>query len=54
MEIIGDAIEHCSVYLFPFIIEYSIIGSEVLFRFVSGLKSLLLLILTHKEWPRLR
>ena len=31
IEIIGDTMENASVYLFPFIIEYSIIGSAVLF-----------------------
>ncbi len=29
---LGDTIEHSSVYLFPFIVEYSIIGSAVLYR----------------------
>ena len=31
VKIIGDAMENSSAYLFPFIIEYSIIGSHVLF-----------------------
>ena len=26
LDILGDTIESCSVYLFPFIIEYSMIG----------------------------
>ena len=33
IEIIGEAIENSSVYLYPFIIEYSIIGISVLYRF---------------------
>ena len=32
IEIIGEAIEDSSVYLYPFIIEYSIIGISVLYR----------------------
>lgn len=31
LEIIGDAAATSSVYLFPFIIEYSIIGIEVIY-----------------------
>ena len=33
IEIIGGAIEHSSVYLYPFIIEYSIIGISVVYRY---------------------
>ena len=32
IEIIGEAMEHASVYLYPFIIEYSIIGISVMYR----------------------
>ena len=32
IEIIGEAIEDSSVYLYPFIIEYSIIGISVVYR----------------------
>ncbi len=32
IQIIGDTVEHISVYLFPFIIEYSIIGISVFSR----------------------
>lgn len=35
IEIIGEAIESSSVYLYPFIIEYSIIGISVVYRYVS-------------------
>ena len=31
-EIIGETMENASVYLFPFIIEYSIIGSAVIYN----------------------
>ena len=31
VKIIGDAMENSSAYLFPFIVEYSIIGSHVLY-----------------------
>ena len=34
IEIIGEAMEHASVYLYPFIIEYSIIGISVMYRWV--------------------
>lgn len=33
IEIIGEAIESSSVYLYPFIIEYSIIGISVVYRY---------------------
>ena len=32
IEIIGGAMEHASIYLYPFIIEYSIIGISVMYR----------------------
>ena len=32
IEIIGEAMEHASIYLYPFIIEYSIIGISVMYR----------------------
>ena len=32
IEIIGETMESASVYLFPFIIEYSIIGSAVMYN----------------------
>ena len=31
-EIIGETMENASIYLFPFIIEYSIIGSSVIYN----------------------
>ena len=31
VKIIGDAMENSSAYLFPFIVEYSIIGRHVLY-----------------------
>jgi len=37
MDIIGNTIQNSSVYLFPFIIEYSIIGMAVLFSMWSGI-----------------
>ena len=36
-EIIGETMEHASVYLFPFIIEYSIIGSAVMYSMWSNI-----------------
>lgn len=33
IQIIGEAIENSSVYLYPFIIEYSIIGILVIYRY---------------------
>jgi hypothetical protein len=36
-EIIGNTIQNSSVYLFPFIIEYSIIGVAVIFSMWNGI-----------------
>ncbi|XP_040580037.1 proton channel OtopLc isoform X2 [Lepeophtheirus salmonis] len=35
LDIIGDTFEHSSIYLFPFIIEYSIIGCAVIYQMWS-------------------
>lgn len=32
IDILGDTIENCGVYLFPFIIEFSMIGAHIVYN----------------------
>ena len=41
-EIIGETMENASIYLFPFIIEYSIIGSSVIYNMWKSIGRLIL------------